>query len=130
MKIDDVMTPCPHNIDASASLDEAIKKMSLLGVRHLPVVENGTLLGVVSERDLNLSQFVCRTTSYCPCVGDVCVGEVFSVPSGSEVAMVALEMAEKKREYALVSDKDDNVIGIFTTVDACRLVHRTLKGKS
>ena len=126
MRVQDVMTPCPHYIDSSASLDDALKKMNLQEVRHLPVVKDGNLIGVLSERDAQLSQFVCKTTNYCPLVGEVCIGEIYSVPGETDVAEVARVMAETKREYAIVVDAGDNVIGIFTTIDACRLVHLTM----
>lgn len=33
-------------------VDEVAARMLTMGVRHLPVVENGTVLGMVSVRDL------------------------------------------------------------------------------
>lgn len=127
MKVQDVMTPCPHYIDSRASLDDALKKMKLQQVRHLPVVDNGSLVGVLSERDVLLSQFVCKTTNYCPNAGEVCVGEVYTVRGETDIAEVALEMSERKQDCAIVCDQSDNVIGIFTTTDACRLVHLVMQ---
>ncbi len=129
MRVQDVMTSCPHYIDSQASLDDALKKMKLQQVRHLPVVKEGALIGVLSERDAQLSQFVCKTTNYCPMAGEVCIGEVYSVPGDTHVAKVALDMADKKRDYAIVVDASENVIGIFTTTDACRLLHLTMNDK-
>src|SRR5687767_2764032 len=34
------------------SYEEAARKMRQAGIRHLPVVENGRLLGMISQRDL------------------------------------------------------------------------------
>jgi acetoin utilization protein AcuB len=127
MKIQDVMTACPHYIDAQSTLEAAVKKMELQGIRHLPVVDKGALIGIISDRDAKLSQFVCKTTNYCPNCGEVCVSDFFSVSGNSDVADVALQMAENRYECAIVCDKDENVIGIFTTTDACRLVHLALK---
>jgi acetoin utilization protein AcuB len=129
MEIKDVMTPCPHYIEASASLDEAVKKMGLQSIRHLPVIEKGALIGIISERDVILSQFVCKTTNYCPAAGDICVSEIYSVLDTTPAAEVALNMAKKKHDCAIVCDKEENVIGIFTTTDACRLIHRILGSK-
>lgn len=129
MRIQDFMTACPHFIDASAGLDEAMKKMNLQGIRHLPVVDKSGLIGVLSEEDANLSQFVCQTTNFCPTVGDLCVNEVYTVTGDTDIADVALTMAEKKVDCAVVIDGNDQVVGIFTTVDACRLLHLTIRGK-
>ena len=129
MQIKDVMTPCPHFIDSKASLQDAVKKMQLQGIRHLPVVDQGTLVGVLSEHGVQLSEMVCKISGYCPTVGEICAGDVYSVLEEALVADVTFEMAESKYDCAIVCDKDENVIGIFTTTDACRLVHLALRGE-
>ncbi|MGH8635453.1 MAG: DUF294 nucleotidyltransferase-like domain-containing protein [Burkholderiales bacterium] len=47
-----VMTAAPHVISADASAHDAALAMAHHGIRHLPVVEGGRLIGVVTERDL------------------------------------------------------------------------------
>lgn len=126
MLIRDVMTPCPYMINARASLDEAVRKMDSHSVRHLPVVEKGELMGVLSERDVRLSQFVCKATNYCPDVGETCVAELLIVKENQTASEVALQMAERKIDCALVCSEDETIVGIFTTTDACRLVSRLL----
>ncbi len=46
------MTPDPVTVDASASIPEALDLMLSKGFRHLPVMEEGRLVGMVSLRDL------------------------------------------------------------------------------
>jgi CBS domain-containing protein len=46
------MTPNPVTIEPDASVGDALDRMLDGGFRHLPVVEGGTLVGVVSMRDL------------------------------------------------------------------------------
>jgi CBS domain-containing protein len=46
------MTPDPQVIGPDATLGEALDRMLEGGFRHLPVVEDGRVLGVVSMRDL------------------------------------------------------------------------------
>ena len=47
-----VMTAAPHVISAEASAHDAALTMAHHGIRHLPVVDGGRLIGVVTERDL------------------------------------------------------------------------------
>jgi CBS domain-containing protein len=47
-----VMTAAPHVISAEASAHDAALTMARHGIRHLPVVDGGRLIGVVTERDL------------------------------------------------------------------------------
>lgn len=46
------MTPNPFTLPASASAHEAVLAMAKYGFRHVLVVEEGRLIGLISERDL------------------------------------------------------------------------------
>jgi CBS domain-containing protein len=48
--ISNVMTPNPITLDSSEEISVAIKVMSEKKIRHLPVMEDGKLIGVVSYR--------------------------------------------------------------------------------
>src|SRR5438067_3478316 len=48
----DWMTPDPHTIGPDAEWEEAVSLLERLRVRHLPVVEDGRPVGVVSARQL------------------------------------------------------------------------------
>lgn len=48
----DIMTPDPVTIDASAPLAEAMGAMVTGGFRHLPVMRNGAVVGMLSMRDI------------------------------------------------------------------------------
>lgn len=52
MDIAAIMSPDPVVIGPGASPDEALQLMDEQDVRHLPVVEDGKLIGVISDRDL------------------------------------------------------------------------------
>lgn len=51
-KLSEVMTPDPDTIDASDKVIEVIRRMDEFRYRHLPVMDNGRIIGVVSLRDL------------------------------------------------------------------------------
>jgi CBS domain-containing protein len=51
-KVGDVMTPDPATIAPNASLDQACHAIQKLGVKRLPVVDNGKLVGVIARSDL------------------------------------------------------------------------------
>ena len=52
MRVETVMTEDPIWVDVSASIGEVIEKLLEADVRHLPVLESGVLVGIVSDRDL------------------------------------------------------------------------------
>ena len=52
MQAQDVMTPNPATISPETSVAEAWDLMRQHAVRHMPVVDRGALVGMVSDRDL------------------------------------------------------------------------------
>ena len=50
--IGDVMTPRMVTVTRDTSVDQCIGLMKQYGIRHLPVLENGQLVGMVSMRDV------------------------------------------------------------------------------
>ena len=51
-KISDVMTADPIFVDPSTTVEEAMEIVTARRVRHLPIVHNGKLVGIVSSGDL------------------------------------------------------------------------------
>ena len=59
-QLDEVMTHAPRTIGPDRPFGHALHVMFEGGFRHVPVVENGELLGIVSQRDAlgaDLAQF-------------------------------------------------------------------------
>jgi CBS domain-containing protein len=48
----DIMTPAPASVSPAATVDECMRLCTQLRVRHLPVIENNRLVGIVSIGDL------------------------------------------------------------------------------
>jgi CBS domain-containing protein len=60
-RLADVMTSVPKTVDPDKSFGYALLMMHENGFRHVPVIENGKLIGVVSARDAldpDLEEFV------------------------------------------------------------------------
>jgi CBS domain-containing protein len=50
-RLADVMTPAPHTITPERTAIDALRVMSDGGFRHLPIVADGKILGIVSRGD-------------------------------------------------------------------------------
>lgn len=113
------MTPCPQTIEREATMAEARAQMRKLGIRHLPVLDHGQLVGVISEGDLSFAErFVdARGTA----VGDVMTKEPYMAVPYAPLADVAEAMARNKYGTAIVIDRG-NVVGVFTATDALRAI--------
>lgn len=51
-KVDEVMTPNPVTVTPTSSLEEACRLIENHGIKRLPVVENGELIGIIARADL------------------------------------------------------------------------------
>jgi CBS domain-containing protein len=63
-RLADVMTPAPRTVHPGRSLGYALLMMHENGFRHVPVVEDGKLVGIVSARnalDPDLEEFVAES---------------------------------------------------------------------
>ena len=52
MIINDIMTKMPWYAEESVTIGDVINKLSELQLRHLPIVRDKELVGIVSDRDL------------------------------------------------------------------------------
>lgn len=128
MDVKDVMTPEPVTITPDTSVGEAQKLMQTRVIRHLPVVENGHLVGIFSDRDL-------RTVSPSPAtslsawemtylltkltVRDVMTRAVMTVaPDRSLTDAVGLLLAYKIGALPVIEAQ--RVVGILTQTDVLR----------
>ena len=53
-RLADVMTRSPDTIAPGESVDDAIRRMDEFGYRHLPVIEDERIVGVLSLRDCSI----------------------------------------------------------------------------
>jgi CBS domain-containing protein len=63
-RLAEVMTPEPVCVDPDRTFGHALRTMHERGFRHLPVVEGGKPVGIVSARDAldpEMEEFVCET---------------------------------------------------------------------
>ena len=122
-----VMTPFPHHIDANATLVEAAAMMDTHDIRHLPVLERGDIVGILSERDLERAKILghpLRDETELR-VGDICTQRPYFVDISDPLNRVLDAMVEKRIGSVLVL-KDGELAGVFTALDACRLLSQDL----
>lgn len=112
------MTENPISIQQDAELTEALSLMNQHDIRHLPVLEEGRLVGLVSERDLTLIETLLPANWESISVAEAMSTEPYAVTADTSVGEVARVMAEQKIGSAVVIDGSGAVRGIFTTVDA------------
>lgn len=126
------MNPPDYTIAPGELVDDAFKLMQRNSIRHLLVVENDELVGVVTDRDLRRPDFedgdVLNVTELYRVgeklkVRDVMTEEVITATPDDHTADAARIMVENKFNCLPVLD-EDRVVGILTSSDLlAALVH-------
>lgn len=120
------MTTQPYAIEQAEKAESARRMMNELSIRHLPVIRQGKIAGIVSDRDLKLAAaFLGEDFKDAP-VLDVCNEAPYIVSPHAKMTEVLKEMADKHYGSAIVADRD-TLVGIFTTVDVCRALFEILQ---
>jgi acetoin utilization protein AcuB len=120
------MTPSPLTVGPTRSLAAARQMMLQHQVRHLPVLDGGRIVGLVSERDLLLVESLPGVNPTEVRVEEAMVQSVFSVEPDAPVGEVVEAMIERKMGSAVVCE-GERVLGIFTTIDALQALHALLE---
>ncbi|MFP5518742.1 MAG: CBS domain-containing protein [Bdellovibrionia bacterium] len=126
--IDKYMTTAPHTVGADVSLTKAEKIMGEMRVRHLPVLEGGQLVGVLSDRDIKLVESFKDVDPDKVSVREAFTEQPYVVSPRAPLDEVCKEMAAHKYSSVLVVD-NHKLVGIFTWVDALNAMGELLESR-
>jgi acetoin utilization protein AcuB len=119
------MTPDPVSVPADATLGDALRVMRARRVRHLPVLEGGEVVGMISDRDLRLampsplgmeSPEDVATVESTP-VADVMARGAITVGPFDTVEDAAVMMRRHRVGSLPVVDAAGRLLGILTETD-------------
>jgi acetoin utilization protein AcuB len=124
----DHMTAAPQVIAPHEPLSTAIRYMDELEIRHLPVVDGAKLVGIVSDRDVELAAELPGIDIDELPVEQVMTPKAFTVRADTPLNVAARAMAARKIGSAVVLE-GKAVIGVLTTTDALAALVDLLEGK-
>lgn len=120
------MTTSPHSIGPDQTLAKAHEMMKAHDIRHLPVLSGGRLVGMLTERDLNLIEAMEGVDAHKVTAEEAMSSVVYAVAPETPLDEVVGTMGQKKYGSAVVM-QNNKVVGIFTTVDLCRTLVELLE---
>lgn len=111
-------------IDPNDSISDAHQVMTEWEIRHLPVLHNGRLVGILSDRDVLLRS---RATEEGLDIDDVPVEDAMTphpitcMPATS-IAEIGRAMTSHKIDSVPVVDEDGELVGLVTSTDLLELL--------
>jgi acetoin utilization protein AcuB len=122
------MTNSPLTVTRTTTLDVAHRLMREHEIRHLPVLDDGAIVGIVSLGDLHLLETIAEFALDSVHVDEAMTPSPYVASPDTPVEEVVEHMAAHKYGCAIIANGDGEVEGIFTTIDAMRVLAKVFKG--
>jgi len=129
--VENWMNPNVITVDADDSMLDATKLLKEHNIRHLPVLEKGKLVGVITDRDLKRASASDATTleahELLYLIANIKVREIMTrnpitVPYNYTIEEAAELLLQAKISGMPVVDKDGDVIGTITQTDLFKVL--------
>ena len=125
--VDQYATPNPQGVERRTPVPKIAEIMRKGGFRHVPVVEAGLVVGIISDRDVRMLANVTGLDSVT--AAEAMTKNPYLVDSGTALMKVASDMAYRRVGSAVVV-KDGAPTAIFTATDALRALIEILAAES
>lgn len=125
--VQNFMSSLPRTIGAEQSLKKAMDIMQEHQIRHLPVLKEHKLVGVLTERDIAVARNFQGSAELR--VEGVMMPMTYSVKPETPLEEVAQHMSEHKIGSVIVQNHVGEVVGIFTANDALRALSEIIRGE-
>jgi acetoin utilization protein AcuB len=118
MLIRDIMRRPVIAVSGDTSLQDAYRTMQENGIRHLPVLDGGRLVGVITDRDLRLATSTLGPSPLPPegRVSEMMSGSPLTADPSDPVEDAARTMRQRKIGCLPILD-DGSLVGIITGLD-------------
>jgi len=128
------MTPQPETLEATQSLLEAVLLLRRTGFRHIPILEQGRLAGVLTDRDISrfspsmllpLSQQDYNRVFEETPIGKVMTRNPLSIAPDMPLTK-AVHLLKENGLGCLLVVESDQLLGIITVRDMLRVLYDLL----
>ena len=123
----DAMTTDPTTVEPGTSLKEAAQLMKSDDVGALPVVENGRLTGMITDRDIAIRAVAEGKLE--SAVGEIASKDVVSIDPQQSLEEAARLMAQHQIRRLPVCEEDGRLVGIIAQADVAQIGHDELTGE-
>ena len=124
MIVANYMTPSPQTIGPEARVNEALSIMRRKNIRHLPVVDKGQIMGMVTDKDI-------RGVIDPALLADLTMADLMTknpvvIPADTSVQEAA-QLIFRKKTTGLLITKNRALVGIITLADMLKVLVEILE---
>ena len=116
-KIRDVMTSDPRTVEPSATVQEAAKAMRDQDVGPIPIVENGSLSGILTDRDIVVRVVAEGKDPSSTTVRDIASRDLVTIDPEQTLDEALRLMAKHQVRRLPVCEEDGRLVGIVAQAD-------------
>ena len=116
-KIRDVMTSSPRSIEPSTSIQDAARLMRDEDVGPLPIVENGSVTGIVTDRDIVVQVVAEGKDASSTTAGEIASRDLVTVDPEQPLDEALRLMAKHQVRRLPVGEEDGRLVGIVAQAD-------------
>ena len=113
----DAMTNNPQSVDASTPVVEAAKLLKQLDVGSLPTIDDGRLVGMVTDRDIVLRVVAGGKDGASTTVGEIASTDRVTVDPEQKLDEALRLMAQHQVRRLPVVEEDGRLVGILAQAD-------------
>jgi CBS domain-containing protein len=117
MKVKDVMTKDVRTCGLDSDLSAVARMMSMRDCGVIPVVDNGQIVGVITDRDIRIAAGSKNREPSMVTVSEVMTRRVYSCPPDAEIRDALRIMREKQVRRLPVIDAKGKLCGILSLND-------------
>src|SRR5690606_34168977 len=118
--VEEFTTPDPVTADASTMVDDLRLLMERHGIRHLPIVQDGAVVGIVSDRDMRLFAGLSASEKFQVQASDIMAENPLSEIASTPQNGFAFLTSDRSVGRVIVKDEETALLGIFTATDALK----------
>ena len=115
MNVRDVMTPNPRTVELSDTIQDAALIMRDEDTGAVPVVEDGRVVGMVTDRDIVIRAIA--DGDFEATIDDIVTDDVVTATADMTTAQAEALMSEHQIRRLPVVDEDENIVGILSLGD-------------
>lgn len=117
MKVKDIMTPNPEKVQPNDTVQRAAKLMKGVDIGCVPVLENGNVVGMLTDRDIAIRLAAEGKSPADTNVAEIMSGNVIACSEDDDATTAGQMMKQNQLRRLLVKDTQGAIVGVVSLGD-------------